>query len=60
MAVPLLRVMEFYAGVGGMHYALLASGANFEIVTSIDINTNTNCVYGHNFPSTPHLNRVSS
>ena len=57
MAVPLLRVMEFYAGVGGMHYALLAAGANFEIVTSIDINTNTNCVYGQNFPSTPHLNR---
>ena len=57
MALPPLRVMEFYAGVGGMHYALLASEANFEIVTSIDINTNTNCVYGHNFPSTPHLNR---
>ena len=57
MTLPLLRVMEFYAGVGGMHYALLASGAQFEIVASIDINTNTNCVYGHNFPNTPHLNR---
>ena len=57
MTLPPLRVMEFYAGVGGMHYALLASEASFEIVTSIDINTNTNCVYGHNFPSTPHLNR---
>ena len=57
MALPPLRVMEFYAGVGGMHYALLAAGTNFEIVTSIDINTNTNCVYGYNFPSTPHLNR---
>lgn len=57
MALPLLRVMEFYAGVGGMHYALLAAEAKFEIVTSIDINTNTNFVYGHNFPSTPHLNR---
>ena len=52
-----LRVMEFYAGVGGTHYAFLASGINFEIVASIDINTNTNHVYKHNFPSTPHLNR---
>ena len=52
-----LRVMEFYAGVGGTHYAFLASGINFEIVASIDINTNTNRVYKHNFPSTPHLNR---
>ena len=57
MALPPLRVMEFYAGVGGTHYALLAAGANFEIVASVDINTNTNCVYGHNFLSTPHLNR---
>ena len=52
-----LRVMEFYAGVGGTHYALLESGANVEIVASIDINTNTNRVYKHNFPNTPHLNR---
>ena len=52
-----LRVMEFYAGVGGTHYALLESGANVEIVASIDINTNTNRMYKHNFPNTPHLNR---
>lgn len=52
-----LRVVEFYAGVGGMHYALIESGVNFEIAASIDINTNANQVYQHNFPGTPHFNR---
>lgn len=52
-----LRVMEFYAGVGGFHWALNKAGINAEIVASIDINTNTNAVYAHNFPTTPHLNR---
>ena len=33
------------------------AGVNAEVVASIDINTNTNAVYAHNFPSTPHLNR---
>ena len=54
---PPLRVMEFYAGVGGFHWALKKAGINAEIVASIDINTNTNAVYAHNFPTTPHLNR---
>ena len=52
-----LRVMEFYAGVGGFHWALNKAGIDAEIVASIDINTNTNAVYAHNFPTTPHLNR---
>ena len=52
-----LRVVEFYAGVGGFHWALKKAGVNAEVVASIDINTNTNAVYAHNFPSTPHLNR---
>lgn len=54
---PPLRVMEFYAGVGGFHWALKKAEINAEIVASVDINTNANCVYAHNFPSTPHLNR---
>ena len=58
MASPsLLRVMEFYAGVGGFHWALKKAGVEAEIVASVDINTNTNSVYAHNFPTTPHLNR---
>ena len=52
-----LKVVEFYAGIGGYHYALRESGVRGEIVASIDINTNTTRVYSHNFPSAPHLNR---
>lgn len=52
-----LRVVEFYAGVGGFHFSLLQSKVKAIIVASIDINTNTNIVYAHNFPHTLHLNR---
>ena len=53
-----LRVIEFYAGIGGYHCALLAaSNTHAQIVASIDINTNANEVYAHNFPHTLHLNR---
>ena len=32
-------------------------GTHTQIVASIDINTNANSIYSHNFPDTPHLNR---
>ena len=57
MAEKKLRVVEFYAGIGGFHYALRESGVKGEIIASIDINTNTVKVYAHNFPLTPQLNR---
>lgn len=52
-----LRVIEFYAGIGGFHFSLVKSKVNAIVVASIDINTNANAVYTHNFPDTPHLNR---
>ena len=53
-----LRVVEFYAGVGGFHHSLdRASTPPVRIVASIDINTNTSAIYRHNFPATAHLNR---
>ena len=52
-----LRALEFYAGVGGFHYALRRSGVNAVVIGSIDINTTANKVYQHNFPNTAHLNR---
>ena len=56
--VKSLRVAEFYAGIGGFHYALLDSGHNqSEIVASVDINTNTTAVYAHNFPATTQMRR---
>jgi len=52
------RVAEFYAGIGGFHYALLDSGhSQSEIVASVDINTNTTAIYAHNFPSSSQMRR---
>ena len=46
----LIKVLEFYSGIGGMHYALKKSGINFKVIGAFDINTNANSVYRHNFP----------
>ncbi|XP_033126287.1 tRNA (cytosine(38)-C(5))-methyltransferase-like [Anneissia japonica] len=51
------RVLEFYSGIGGMHYALQDSGLNAKVVAALDINTVANQVYQHNFPRTKILQR---
>ncbi len=57
------RVAEFYAGIGGFHYAFLQSGTSSStpeedgVVASIDVNTNTTAIYLHNFPSTNQMRR---
>jgi len=48
-----LKVLEFYSGIGGMHYALCRTGVQFDVVGAFDINTSANSVYKHNFP---HVN----
>ncbi len=58
MATERVKVVEFYAGIGGFHSALKHSGVDgCEVVASIDINTNTRMIYSHNFPNSSHLNR---
>ncbi|KAF9994722.1 tRNA (cytosine-5-)-methyltransferase [Entomortierella chlamydospora] len=42
------RVLEFYSGIGGMHYAFDKSGHQGEILKAFDINTTANEVYAHN------------
>ncbi|KAK3822657.1 MAG: TRNA aspartic acid methyltransferase 1 [Benniella sp.] len=42
------RVLEFYSGIGGMHYAFNGSGHQGEILKAFDINTTANEVYAHN------------
>ena len=59
---PYFKIIEFYAGIGGFHYALNAACSFIgkraaKIVASIDINTNTTSIYAHNFPSTLQLNK---
>ena len=42
-----MNVAEFYAGIGGFHYAFLESSLSngrSDIVASIDINTNTTAI----------------
>ncbi|KAF9581860.1 tRNA (cytosine-5-)-methyltransferase [Lunasporangiospora selenospora] len=47
-ASPHFRILEFYSGIGGMHYAFQGSGHQGEIVKAFDINTTANQVYAHN------------
>lgn len=54
---PSLKVVEFYAGVGGWHYAIKRSGVRAEVIASVDINTTANRIYRHNFPTTRLLQR---
>ncbi|KAF9117253.1 tRNA (cytosine-5-)-methyltransferase [Mortierella sp. 14UC] len=42
------RVLEFYSGIGGMHYAFDRSGYKGQILKAFDINTTANEVYAHN------------
>ncbi|ORY47970.1 hypothetical protein LY90DRAFT_8776 [Neocallimastix californiae] len=37
-----LRILEFFCGIGGMHYAFEQSGMKGVVVASFDINTVTN------------------
>lgn len=52
-----MRVVEFYAGVGGWHYAFKRTGLDIQVVAAVDINTTSNKIYRHNFPATRHLQR---
>jgi len=48
-----MRVVEFFSGIGGMHFALKECDLEtFEVVLAVDINTVANTVYRHFFPST--------
>eukprot|EP00056_Hartaetosiga_gracilis_P001934 m.48569 g.48569 ORF g.48569 m.48569 type:complete len:446 (-) comp10843_c0_seq2:124-1461(-) len=47
-----LKVLEFYSGIGGFHYALSKVRPNAQVVRAFDINDIANKVYRHNFPST--------
>ncbi|KAJ2825251.1 hypothetical protein IWW50_002935, partial [Coemansia erecta] len=52
-----LRVAEFYSGIGGMHFALKEAGIDSQVVRAFDINTVANEVYKHNFADVPVMQR---
>ncbi|WKY07127.1 hypothetical protein Q1695_006941 [Nippostrongylus brasiliensis] len=56
-----LDVLEFYSGIGGMHYALEEACPNSRVLAAFDINTTANMIYAHNFPETLlHQNNIQS
>lgn len=49
-----LRALEFFSGIGGLHYALeYALEKSGQVVAAFDINTIANEVYTHNFGIKP-------
>ncbi|KAK6107811.1 C-5 cytosine-specific DNA methylase family protein [Brugia pahangi] len=46
-----LKCLEFFAGIGGFHYALKEIGLHV-VIRALDINTVTNAIYKYNFPNT--------
>ncbi|AQK96552.1 DNA methyl transferase4 [Zea mays] len=52
------RVLEFYSGIGGLRYSLMASGVRAEVVEAFDINDVANDVYEHNFGHRPCQNCI--
>ncbi|PKC04672.1 S-adenosyl-L-methionine-dependent methyltransferase [Rhizophagus irregularis] len=42
------RILEFYSGIGGMHYAFQLSNNSGEFLAAFDVNTTANSVYKHN------------
>ena len=47
------RALEFYCGVGGLHYSLLRARPTATVAAAFDINPNSNDVYEHNFGVRP-------
>lgn len=45
------RVLEFYSGVGGMHYALEQSNIPYEVLQAFEISDICTKIYKHNFPN---------
>ena len=57
-----VRVLELFSGVGGMHRAadIAATALKDTVITvigAVDINTVSNDIYKHNHPTTNHMQR---
>ncbi|KAI8093147.1 S-adenosyl-L-methionine-dependent methyltransferase [Halteromyces radiatus] len=48
-----VRCLEFFSGIGGLHYGLNIAGINAQVVASFDVNEIANKVYTHNFKKEP-------
>lgn len=52
-AVCDMRALEFYSGIGGLHYGLLQACPQAEVVAAFDLNEVANDTYEHNFGLKP-------
>ncbi|CAG8634242.1 14519_t:CDS:2, partial [Funneliformis mosseae] len=55
-----IRCLEFFSGIGGLHYAFILSETKGEVVASFDINIIANSVYKHNFGKDPITKAIDS
>ncbi|RUS16658.1 hypothetical protein BC937DRAFT_90955 [Endogone sp. FLAS-F59071] len=47
--MPTHKILEFYSGIGGMHYAALLANWDAQVLKAFDINTTANEIYAYNF-----------
>jgi C-5 cytosine-specific DNA methylase len=60
---PAIRALEFFSGIGGLHYGLRYAMPSATVLQSFDINVVANLVYKHNFghaPSTRGIDRLDA
>ncbi|CAB4405167.1 unnamed protein product [Rhizophagus irregularis] len=55
-----IRCLEFFSGIGGLHYAFILSENEGKVVASFDINLVANSVYKHNFGKDPITKAIDS
>ena len=63
MSEKQITCLEFFSGIGGMHFALKSlSRVNFKVLEAFDINRSANLTYFHNFslkPRTANIEHIS-
>uniref|UniRef100_U9UIC5 S-adenosyl-L-methionine-dependent methyltransferase n=1 Tax=Rhizophagus irregularis (strain DAOM 181602 / DAOM 197198 / MUCL 43194) TaxID=747089 RepID=U9UIC5_RHIID len=55
-----IRCLEFFSGIGGLHYAFILSETGGKVLASFDINLVANSVYKHNFGKDPITKAIDS
>ncbi|RHZ77713.1 hypothetical protein Glove_174g46 [Diversispora epigaea] len=55
-----IRCIEFFSGIGGLHYAFKQAWSNGEVIASFDINIVANSVYKYNFGKNPITKCIES
>lgn len=54
-----MNAIEFFSGIGGLHYACKRSGS-IKVIAAFDVNTIANAVYEHNFKIKPNIKSIDS